>query len=122
MTSVWSNKWKKCLIWFSAYISFIAFAIVGGYVIIKPENEELKKSTKLAFVVSLIFAGLSAFLTIFYNFAGMSNTFYGSGAYDFYDNFSRFVNIAKIVVFAVFIVIELIKKEKVETKEEVENA
>ena len=39
MNSNWSKKWKKCLIWFSSYISFIAFAIVGGYVIIKNDDE-----------------------------------------------------------------------------------
>ncbi len=102
------------MIWFSGYISFIAFAIVGGYTIVKTENEDLKKTTKLAFIVSLIFACLSAFLTIFYNCAGMSDSFYGSGAYEFYDIFSKIVNIAKVIVFAVFIIITLVAKEKVD--------
>ncbi len=114
MKSGWSNKWKKVLIWFSGYFSFIAFAIVGGYTIIKSENEEHKKTSKLAFIITLIFACLSAFLTIFYNCAGMSDSFYGSGAYDFYDIFGKIINIAKVIVFAVFIIIELVKKEKVE--------
>ncbi len=112
MKSNWSNKWKKCLIWFSAYMSFIAFALVGGYTIVKTEDEELKKATKVAFIVSLIFACISGFLTIFSNAAGFSDNYYGSAAYDFYNIFSKIVNIAKVVVFAVFIIIELVKKEK----------
>ncbi len=121
MNSVWSNKWKKCLVWFSAYMSFIAFALVGGYVIVKPENEELKKTTKIAFIISLIFAALSGFLSIFYNFADMSDNFYGSAAYDFYSVSTALVGIAKIVVFAVFIIIELVKKEKLQASTTSEN-
>ncbi len=111
MKKEWSNKWKKCLIWFSGYFSFIAFAIVGGYTIVKSEDEELKKCTKTTFIVTLIFAAINAFLTIFSNFAGMSDNYYGSGAYDFYDIFSKIVSVAKVIVFAVFIILELVKKE-----------
>ncbi len=78
MKPEWTNKWKKCLIWFSGYFSFIAYAVVGGYVVIKGEDKELKKTAKTAFVVTLIFACLSAFLTLFSNFGGMSETYYGS--------------------------------------------
>ncbi len=111
MNSNWSNKWKKCLIWFSAYMNFIAYALVGGYVIVKNDDEELKKTTKVALVVSLIFAAISAFLSIFYNFLSMGDNYYNSAAYDFYDIFSKIVSVGKIVVFAIFIIIELAKKE-----------
>ena len=50
MKKVWTNRWKKVLIWLSGYLSFIAFAIVGGYTIVKSEDEELKKTTKAAFL------------------------------------------------------------------------
>ncbi len=119
MKKEWSNKWKKVLIWFSGYFSFIAFAIVGGYTIVKSEDEELKKCTKTAFIVTLIFACLSAFLTIFSSFAGMSESYYSSAAYDFYDIFSKLVSVAKVVVYAVFIILELVKKETVTKVEEV---
>ncbi len=114
MKSGWSKVWKKCLIWFSAYINFVAFALVGGYTIVKSEDEELKKTTKLAFIISIIFAAVSGFLTIFYNFASMSDTYYSSSSYEFYDIATKIVNIAKVVVFAVFIILEFFKKEKVE--------
>ncbi len=117
MNGVWSNKWKKVLIWFSAYISFIAFALVGGYAIVKPESEDVKKTTKLALIVSIVFACISGFLTIFNNFASMGDNYYSSSAYDFYDISTSLVNVAKIIVFAVFIILELVKKDKVENNE-----
>ncbi len=117
MNSAWSTKWKKILIWFSAYTSYIAFALVGGYVIVKNEDEELKKTAKVSLVVTLIFAAFSAFLSIFYNFASMSSTYYGSGAYDFHDYATKFVNVAKIAVYAIFIIVELVKKENVKKNE-----
>ncbi len=112
MNGLWSSKWKKCLIWFSAYVNFIAFALVGGYVILKNDDEELKSSTKTAFIITMIFAAVSAFLSIFYNFASMSDKFYNSSAYDFYDIATKIVNVAKILVFAIIIIIELAKKEE----------
>ncbi len=121
MKSNWSNKWKKCLIWFSAYMSFVAFALVGGYTIVKTEDEDLKKTTKTTFIVSLIFACFSGFLTIFSCIAGMSSTYYNSAAYDFYDIFNKLVNIARVVVFAVFIIMELVKKEETEDTPKTQN-
>ncbi len=112
MNAEWTMKWKKCLIWFSSYMSFIAFALVGGYVIVKNDDEELKKTSKLVLIVSLIFAAVSAFLSVFYNFASMSNTYYSSGASDFYSIATSLVNVAKIAVFAFFIIRELAAKEQ----------
>ncbi len=111
MKSIWNNSWKKTLIWFSSYIGFTAFAIVGGYTIVKSEDEQLKKTVKTAFITTLIFACISAFLTLFSSFAGMSENYYNSAAYDFYDIASKLVNVAKIAVHAIFIILELTKKD-----------
>ncbi len=111
MNSTWSNKWKACLIWFSAYISFTAFALVGGYTMVKGDNDELKAVTKKAFIVTLIFAAVSAFLTLFYNFASMSDNYYLSAAYDFYTIATKLVAVAEIVVYAVFILLTFVKKD-----------
>ncbi len=113
MKNIWTKKWKNVLIWFSGYFSFIAFAITGGYAIVKSEDEELKKTAKTAFVVTLIFACISAFLTIFSNFGSMSDNYYGSGAYDFYSIFSSLVAVGKIITYVVFIILELAKKDPV---------
>ncbi len=111
MEKNWSTAWKKALIWFSSYFSFIAFALVGGYTILKNDDEELKRTAKNAFIVCLIFACFSGFLTIFTNLAGMSDSYYSSAAYDFYDICSKLVNVARVVVYAVFIIVELVRKE-----------
>ncbi len=117
MKNIWCDKWKKCFIWFGSYFSFIALAIVGGYTIVKSESEELKKTTKTAFIVCLIFAAISAFLTIFYSFASMSGNYSGSAASSFYNIASKIVSVAKIVVYAIFIIIELVKKDKTQSNE-----
>ncbi len=117
MKNTWTEKWKKCLIWFSSYIGFTAFAIIGGYTIVKSENEELKKTTKTAFITCLIFACIGAFLSIFSNFAGMSDNYYNSAAYSFYNISSKLVNVAEIIVYAVFIIMELVKKDNTESEE-----
>ena len=111
MKEVWTKKWKEVLIWFSAYISFIAFAIVGGYVIVKSNDDDLKKTAKSALIVSLIFSAISALLLVFHYFASMADGYYSSGAYDFYSITSNLVNIAKIVVYVVFIIIALLKND-----------
>ncbi len=108
----WSKKWKEMLIWFSGYFSFIAFAIVGGYAIVKEEDEGLKATAKKAFIITLIFTALSAFLTLFNQFGSMFNGYYSSALYDFYSVFTTFVNIAKIAVYAVFLITTLVKKDE----------
>ncbi len=114
MNGTWTKKWQKCLIWFSSYISFIAFALVGGYMVVKTDDEDLHKTTKKAFVVCLIFAALNALVTLYSNFAGMSDRYYGSVAYDIYDIASRLVNVAEIIVYAVLMALDFFKKENSE--------
>lgn len=111
MNKLWTNKWKSVLIWISAYISFIAYALVGGYVIVKKEDEELQKTAKNALIVTIIFTALSALLSIFHYIAGFSDNYYSSSAYEFYTTASTIFSIAKIVVYAVFVVLTLMKQE-----------
>ncbi len=114
MNGTWSQKWKKALIWFSGYIDFVAFALVGGYAIVKTEDEDLKKTAKQVFVVTLIFAVLSALLGI-YNYCGnlfFDNYGYSSDAYEFYQVATNLVNLARIIVYAVFLVLTFVKKEE----------
>ena len=107
----WNNKWKSVLIWLSAYLTFIAFVVVGGYFYIKKEDEELQLATKRAFLVTLGFTAVNAFLSIFNYIGALTNNYYVSSAYEFYSVCSTIVGIAKIVVFATFIILALVKKE-----------
>lgn len=117
-----NSTWKKLFVWISAYLSYIAFALVGGYVFVKEEDEEVKKQAKLALFVTVIFACISAFLAIYSNCFGMSGTSYSSGAYEFYRWCTFFVNIGKILTYAVFTILAIVpkkdKQEKITEKKE----
>ncbi len=99
-------------------MSFVAYAIVGGYTIVKSEDEDLKKTAKVALVVTLIFTALTAFFTIFGYCGSFSSSYYGSGAQRFCSICQTIISIAKIIVFAVFIIMALCEKtDKVEIKD-----
>lgn len=102
MKEGWSRRWKALLIWASGYLSFIAYAIVGGYVIVKSDDEELKETAKKAFIVTLIFTAISMFFSIYNSIGALSSSYYSSGAYVAYGVLQMIVNIAKIVVYIVF--------------------
>ncbi len=116
MNKIWTKKWKTILLWFCGYSNILAFALVGGYAIVQSKDEELQKTTKNVFVVTLIFAAISAFFSIFNYLGGFSNNYYSSSAYEFYSTCNTLVSIARIVVYAVFIIMELIKKEDAQTE------
>ncbi len=78
---------------------------------VKGDNDELKAVTKKAFIVTFIFAAVSAFLTLFYNFASMSDNYYLSAAYDFHTIATKLVAVAEIVVYAVIILLTFVKKD-----------
>ena len=65
MKELWSKRWKKLLIWVCGYLSIVAYAIVGGYTIVKCDDRELKETSKRAFVVVLIFTALEALSLLF---------------------------------------------------------
>lgn len=111
-----NEKLKKVFILLSGYLSFIAFAIVGGYVFIKSDSEELKKTAKLTLIVTLIFTAISAVLLIYNHFGNFFGGYYSSTAYDVYSIITGIVAIAKIIVYAVLIIMVLVKKDK-ETSE-----
>lgn len=52
-----SNRWKKVLVLLSGYINFVAFAIVGGYIFVKSDNEDVKKNGKVDAYFNLNFHG-----------------------------------------------------------------
>lgn len=102
MKEGWSTRWKALLIWCCGYLSIIAFAVVGGYAIVKSNDEKLKNETKKAFIVTLIFTAISVFFTIFTNIGGFDSDYYSSNAYKAYNILSKIVAIAEAIVFVVF--------------------
>lgn len=111
-----NNMWKKIFILLCAYLSAIAFAVIGGVVWYKnSEDEEVKKTLKLALILTLIFTGISALLGLYNYIGGLWSHYYSSSAYEVYSYLSDLVNIAKIITFAVFII--KVFFEKSQTKE-----
>ena len=118
MKEGWSRRWKALLIWASGYLSFIAYAIVGGYVIVKSDDEELKNTAKKAFIVTLIFTAISMFFSIYNSIGALSSSYYSSGAYVAYGVLQMIVNIAKIVVYVVFALLSFFNVKVVSDKSE----
>ena len=108
MQEGWSTRWKSLFIWLCGYLSIIAFAIAGGYAIVKSEDEELKSTTKKAFIVTLIFTLISMFFSVYNSIGGMADGYYSSGAYEAYGILKEIVSIAKIIVFVVFAALSFI--------------
>lgn len=120
MKEGWSRRWKALLIWASGYLSFIAFVIVGGYVIVKSDDKELKDTVKKAFIVTLIFTAISMFFTLYSGIGGMTENYYTSGAYTAYSVLMLITNIAEIVVYVVFALLAFFNVKVVAGKSEAE--
>lgn len=105
MKNIWNNRWKKALIWLCGYVSLIAYAITGGYVIVKSEDEDLRRTAKTAFIVTLIFTAIDAFVSVLSSIHGLAG--YNQGFSEFLSWFRFFLQIAKIAVYAVFILLSL---------------
>lgn len=104
MNEIWTKKWKKVLIWISGYVNFIAFAIVGGWVIVKSDDKELKRTAKTTFIVTLIFIAIEAILLILSSIFQQTSGYYSSNLYDVMSILSLIETIAKIIVYAIFII------------------
>lgn len=100
MKELWSKRWKKLLIWVCGYLSIVAYAIVGGYTIVKCDDRELKETSKRAFVVVLIFTALEALSLLF---SAINSV--GGGMSGFLSVYHLIVVIGKIVVFACFAIL-----------------
>lgn len=124
----WNKKLTKLFVYLSGYVSFIAFAIVGGYVVAKSDDKELRNTAKKVFIISLIYYAVLAFISIFSHFGSMSSNYYGSSFYTFLNVTSNLLEIVKIGVFAFLIIWELVKdlpkkkEEKDDSKNEIVEA
>lgn len=74
MKEIWTKSWKRVLIWACGYVSLIAFAITGGYAIIKCEDEEIRRTAKNCFIVTLIFLAVEAVITILTYILGLTSS------------------------------------------------
>ena len=101
MKEGWTTRWKALFLWLCGYLSIIAFAVTGGYVIVKSENEELKKTVKKVFIVTLIFTAISMFFSVYNGIGNMTDNYYNSDAYTAYSYMTRLADLAEVAVFAI---------------------
>lgn len=113
---------RKVAIWVSAYINIIAFTLVGGYSYLKIEDEDIKQTTKKALIVTLIFIGVDAIITIISQFGSMFPGYYSSALYDIVSVLTSLAKIIKIgvYVYCIFKFAQKQQKEEVIEIEEVE--
>ncbi len=105
------SKWKGVFVWLSAAVSFIAFAVVGGYALVKEEDESVKKTAKTALFVTLVFYGIKAILVFFGYIGGMFDGYYTSVPWKICDILGRVLSIAKLFVYGLFIVMTFFSKQ-----------
>ena len=55
------KKTGTLVLWASAYVNLIVFALCGGYVWLKSDDEYLKNETKKALIVSLVFVAIARY-------------------------------------------------------------
>lgn len=114
-----SDKWMKVILWASSYVSAIAFALVGGYVFINTDKDNIKNETKKVLIVTLIYVALGMFVTLFG--ACMSFGSYSAGVSKAYAVISALIAISKIIVYVVFVILALVSKdEKLSNKQKSE--
>jgi len=109
----------KVILWLSGYLNIIVFALTGGYVWLKTDNDELKGEAKKVFIVTLIFTLVDIALRLYYIIMNMANMLTGD-AYKFYSLLGNISSLAKIAVFLIFGLIAFFsgKKSKEETTAE----
>ena len=105
MKEVWSKSWKKVLIWACGFVSLIAFAVAGGYAIVKGEDEGIKRAAKQCFVVTLIFLAANALISILSSIAGLAAS---AGLAEVLQWLNFILLIAKIGIYAAAIVMTLV--------------
>lgn len=115
----WTRKLINVLIWVSGYLNFVAFVIVGGFAVVKGDDEQ-KLVAKKVFVITLIFLALNGIMSFLGSTgAWFGNYYYSSWFYDFQVSMTRIINMAETITFATFIILELLKKEDPLTAEDI---
>ena len=109
----WNRNWKTVLIWVSAYLSFIAFVIVGGYFFTKSEDKEAKAAAKNAFVVTLLFTAANAAVAAFGYIIGCFDASDAFEAYTVKSVFNAIIGIGEIATYATATIMALLKKDEV---------
>ena len=106
------------IVWASAYVNVIVFALCGGSFFLKSDDESLKNETKKALIVTLIFVGISMIQSLVSYLFTLCGVSYSGDLYRAHQTIGTLVSVAKIAVYAVFAALSVFGGKKGEEKSE----
>ena len=106
------------IVWASAYVNVIVFALCGGYFFLKSNDESLKNETKKALIVTLIFVGIGMIQSLVSYLFTLCGVSYSGDLYRAHQTIGSLVSVAKIAVYAVFAALSVFGGKKGEEKSE----
>ena len=106
------------IVWASAYVNVIVFALCGGYFFLKSDDESLKNETKKALIVTLIFVGIGMIQSLVSYLFTLCGVSYSGDLYRAHTTIGTLVSVAKIAVYAVFAALSVFGGKKGEEKSE----
>ena len=112
------KKFGALIVWASAYVNVIVFALCGGYFFLKSDDESLKNETKKALIVTLIFVGIGMIQSLVSYLFTLCGVSYSGDLYRAHQTIGSLVSVAKIAVYAVFAALSVFGGKKGEEKSE----
>lgn len=112
------KKFGGLIVWASAYVNVIVFALCGGYFFLKSDDESLKNETKKALIVTLIFVGIGMIQSLVSYLFTLCGVSYSGDLYRAHQTIGSLVSVAKIAVYAVFAALSVFGGKKGEEKAE----
>ena len=106
------------IVWASAYVNVIVFALCGGYFFLKSDDESLKNETKKALIVTLIFVGIGMIQSLVSYLFTLCGVSYSGDLYRAHQTIGSLVSVAKIAVYAVFAALSVFGGKKGEETSE----
>ena len=103
------KKVTSLIVWASAYVNVIVFALCGGYAWFKSDDETVKNETKKALIVTLLFTAVGMIQSFVGQCLSLFNVSYGSDLYTAHQKIANVISIAKIVIYAVFALLAFFK-------------
>ena len=105
------KKATNLIVWASAYVNVVVFALCGGYAWFKSNDETVKNETKKALIVTLLFTAVGMIQSFVGQCLSLFGVSYGSDLYSAHQMIANVISIANIVVYAVFALLAFFKND-----------
>lgn len=105
------KKAASLIVWASAYVNVIVFALCGGYAWFKSNDDTVKNETKKALIVTILFTAVGMIQSFVGQCLSLFGVSYGSDLYSAHQMIANVISIANIVVYAVFALLAFFKND-----------